>query len=62
MTSVTIDNREMLRLQYFYNKSQVVNCYWFKFETNTKITFFAPTITTSNNVVNISFLIENKYL
>ena len=32
-------NREMLRLQHFYNKSQVVNCYWFKFETNTKITF-----------------------
>ena len=39
MTSVTIDNREMLRLQYFYNKSQVVSCYWFKFETNAKITF-----------------------
>ena len=31
--------REMLYLQYFYNKSQVVSCYWFKFETNTKITF-----------------------
>ena len=26
-------------LQHFYNKSQVVSCYWFKFETNTKITF-----------------------
>ena len=26
-------------LQYFYNKSHVVSCYWFKFETNTKITF-----------------------
>ena len=25
--------------QHFYNKSQVVSCYWFKFETNTKITF-----------------------
>ena len=31
--------REMLCLQYFYNKSQLVSCYWFKFETNTKITF-----------------------
>ena len=31
--------REMLRLQYFYNKSQVVSYYWFKFKTNTKITF-----------------------
>ena len=31
--------REMLRLQHFYNKSQVVSCYWFKFETHTKITF-----------------------
>ena len=29
----------MLRLQYFYNKSQVVGFYWFKFQTNTKITF-----------------------
>ena len=56
--------REMLRLQHFYNKSQVVSCYWFKFETNTKI-IFALTITTSNNlplriccknVVDISFL------
>ena len=26
-------------LQQFYNKSQVVSCYWFKFETNIKITF-----------------------
>ena len=26
-------------LQYFYNKSQVVSCYWFKFKINTKITF-----------------------
>jgi len=31
--------REMLYLQHFYNKSQVVSYYWFKFETNTKITF-----------------------
>ena len=30
---------EMLRPQHFHNKSQVVNCYWFKFEPNTKITF-----------------------
>ena len=29
----------MLRLQHFYKKSQMVSCYWFKFETNTKITF-----------------------
>ena len=29
----------MLRLQYFYNKLYVVSCYWFKFETNIKITF-----------------------
>ena len=28
----------MLCLQHFYNKSQEVSCYWFKFETNTKIT------------------------
>ena len=28
-------------LQQFYNKSQVVSCYWFKFETNTKITFLS---------------------
>ena len=26
-------------LQHFYNKSHVVSCYWFKFETNIKITF-----------------------
>ena len=26
-------------LQYFHNISKVVNCYWFKFEPNTKITF-----------------------
>ena len=26
-------------LQQFYNKLQVVSCYWFKFETNTKIIF-----------------------
>ena len=32
---------EMLRLQHFYNKSQVVSCYWFKFETNIKITFLS---------------------
>ena len=32
-------NRKMLRLQHFYNKSQIVSCYWFKFETNTKIIF-----------------------
>ena len=31
--------REMLRLQYFYNKSQLVSCYWFKFQTNAKIIF-----------------------
>ena len=30
--------KKMLRLQYFYNKSQMVNYYLFKFETNTKIT------------------------
>ena len=49
-----------------HNKSQVVSCYWFKFEPNTKITFFALIITTSNNlpfriccknVVDIPFLI-----
>ena len=28
-------------LQHFYNKSQVVSCYWFKFETNSKITFLS---------------------
>ena len=34
--------KEMLRLQYFYNKSCVVSfycCYWFKFQTNAKIIF-----------------------
>ena len=31
--------KEMLRSQHFYNKLQVVSCYWFKFEPNTKITF-----------------------
>ena len=31
--------KEMLRLQYFYNKSQIIRCYWFKFETNIKIIF-----------------------
>ena len=36
-----IEDREMLRLQYFYNKSQVVSYYWFKFETNTKIIFLS---------------------
>jgi len=30
---------QMLRPQYFYNKLLMVSCYWFKFETNTKITF-----------------------
>ena len=34
-----ITTREMLRLQYFYNKSQVDSYYWFKFQTNAKITF-----------------------
>ena len=33
----------------FHNKLQVVSCYLFKFEPNTKITFFAPIITISNN-------------
>ena len=55
-----------LCLQYFYNKLQVVTCYLFKFETNTKITFLFPTIITSNNltlkiycknIVNISFIL-----
>ena len=26
-------------LQHFHNKSQMVSCYWFKFELNTKIIF-----------------------
>ena len=33
--------KEMLRSQHFYNKLQVVSCYWFKFEPNTKITFLS---------------------
>ena len=33
------DATSTIFLQQFYNKSQVVSCYWFKFETNTKITF-----------------------
>ena len=28
----------MLHSQHFYNKLEVVSCYWFKFEPNTKIT------------------------
>ena len=28
-------------LQHFYNKSQVGSCYWFEFETNSKITFLS---------------------
>ena len=31
--------KKMLRLQYFYNKSQVISYYQFKFEFNTEITF-----------------------
>ena len=31
--------KEMLRLQYFYNKSQMVRNHWFKFKPNTKIIF-----------------------
>ena len=31
--------REVLRLQYFYNKSWVVSYYWFKFEFSIEITF-----------------------
>ena len=31
--------REVLRLQYFYNKSWVISYYWFKFEFSTEITF-----------------------
>ena len=34
-----INVREILRLQYFYNKSWVTSYYWFKFEFNTEITF-----------------------
>ena len=39
-----------LFLQYFHNKLQVVSCYWFKFKSATKITFFPSIITTSNNL------------
>ena len=38
-TIIMFSFREMLRLQHFYNKSQVVGCYWIEFETKTKITF-----------------------
>ena len=31
--------KKMLYLQYFHNKSQVISCYYFKFEFNTEITF-----------------------
>ena len=34
----------------FYNKLQMVSCYWFKFESNTKITFLPPIITINNNL------------
>ena len=37
--SYSINSREMQCLQHFYKKSPVVSCYWFKFETNIKITF-----------------------
>ena len=33
--------KKILRPQHFYNKLQVVSCYWFKFEPNTKITFLS---------------------
>ena len=42
LTLITINMRDAtstIFLQYFYNKSQVVSCYWFKFQTNAKITF-----------------------
>ena len=32
--------REILHPQHFYNKLQVISCFRFKFEHNTKITFF----------------------
>ena len=32
---------EMLCSQYFYNKLQIVSCYWFKFKTNTKFTLLS---------------------
>ena len=38
-TSFILQRVETRHLQHFYNKSQVISCYWFKFETNTKITF-----------------------
>ena len=42
LTLITInmsDVSSIIFLQHFYNKSQVVSCYWFKFQTNAKITF-----------------------
>ena len=33
------DATSIIFLQHFHNKLQVVSCYWFKFEPNTKITF-----------------------
>ena len=33
------EGKKMLHSQHFYNKLEVVSCYWFKFEPNTKITF-----------------------
>ena len=42
LTLITInmsDASSIIFLQLFYNKSQVVSCYWFKFQTNAKITF-----------------------
>ena len=39
-----IKKKKMLHLQHFYNKLQVVGCYWFKFEFN----FFTLTITINN--------------
>ena len=41
----------MLRPQHFYDKSQVVSCYWFKFKFSTEIIIFNLTITTSNNLL-----------
>ena len=32
---------KVLHSQYFYNKSQGISCYWFKFELNTKIIFLS---------------------
>ena len=54
-------------LQYFHNKAQVVSCYWFKFEPNTKITFLPnnnnlPLRICCKNVVDISFLIYTTIL